>query len=305
MSAIEIMRSIGRPIAYHPALARHVGGVNAAIFLCQLIYWDEKADNEELGVYKTADEWESETGLSYREQAGARKKLRDLGLLTETNQRLHHRIYYKLERAAFDALMESVFDGNGEIREPTKAQFPNDENAIGEQPEAQSGNSAKRSSSNDENATRYIDIDYTETTTEITTENISGDSSDDLQFERAWSLYPKRAGGNSKAAARKAWNARLKAGVSADDMIDGVERYAAFCHATGRTGTQFVRQAATFFGPDLHFEERFDIPANAAKPQTNAERIADWDARMNEVLERSLQPVRQPMKDMGKADAII
>jgi len=127
----------------------------------------------------------------------------------------------------------------------------------------------------------------------------------DDDFERAWSLYPKRAGGNSKAAARKAWNARLKAGVSADDMIDGVERYAAFCHATGRTGTQFVRQAATFFGPDLHFEERFDIPANAAKPQTNAERIADWDARMNEVLERSLQPVRQPMKDMGKADAII
>lgn len=127
----------------------------------------------------------------------------------------------------------------------------------------------------------------------------------DDDFEHAWRLYPKRSGGNSKSAARKAWNARLKAGVSADDMIDGVERYAAYCQATGRIGTQFVRQAATFFGPDLHFEERFDIPANAAKPQTNAERIADWDARMNEVLERSLQPVRQPMKDMGKADAII
>lgn len=127
----------------------------------------------------------------------------------------------------------------------------------------------------------------------------------DDDFEHAWKLYPKRSGGNSKAAARKAWQARLKAGVSADDMIDGVERYAAYCNATGRTGTQYVRQAATFFGPDLHFEERFDIPAQTGKPQTNAERIADWDARMNEVLERSLQPARQPMKDMGKVDAII
>src|SRR5699024_9274374 len=100
MSAIDTMRRLGRPIAYHPALAKHVGGVNAAIFLCQLIYWDGKADDDELGVYKTSEEWELETGLSYREQAGARKKLRDLGLLIETNQRLKHRIYYKLDNDA-------------------------------------------------------------------------------------------------------------------------------------------------------------------------------------------------------------
>lgn len=178
MSAIEIMRSIGRPIAYHPALAKHVGGVNAAIFLCQLIYWDEKADNPDLGVYKTSEEWEEETGLSYREQAGARKKLRDLGLLIETRQRIHHRIYYKLDHAAFDSLMASVASiDKTETCPTTKAHFPNDENAIRERQKRNSGTTQsaireqpKAQLGNDENAIRYIDRDYTETTTETTAE---------------------------------------------------------------------------------------------------------------------------------------
>ncbi|MGE8515752.1 MAG: hypothetical protein ACN6OM_04000 [Alcaligenes nematophilus] len=66
LSASDLMRTIGRPIAYHPALARMVGGVNAAIFLSQLIYWDERMEDAELGVYKTAEQWEAETGLSVR-----------------------------------------------------------------------------------------------------------------------------------------------------------------------------------------------------------------------------------------------
>ena len=226
MSALEVMRSIGRPIAYHPALARYVGGVNAAIFLCQLIYWDERTDNEDLGIYKTADEWESETGLTYREQAGARKKLRDLGLLTETNQRLQHRIYYKLERAAFNALMRSISSGNSEFREPTDAHFPNDENAIGEQPKAQSGNSAKRISTNDENATRYIDRDYTETTAETTTENyVPPKRPNSPHFESFWSAYPNTPRRVAKAKCAQLWNARKLDAIS-DEIISHVKAMA-------------------------------------------------------------------------------
>ncbi|EFG5126468.1 helix-turn-helix domain-containing protein, partial [Escherichia coli] len=33
------------------------------------------------------------------------------------------------------------------------------------------------------------------------------------EFEQAWLVYPKRAGGNSKSAAFKAWKARLNEGV--------------------------------------------------------------------------------------------
>ncbi|EOU9291755.1 DNA-binding protein, partial [Escherichia coli] len=119
----------------------------------------------------------------------------------------------------------------------------------------------------------------TENTTEITSENTTeskntiGASADasaparsarqeySPEFEQAWQEYPKRAGGNSKSAAFKAWKARIREGIKPETMLDGVKRYAAWVRATGNTGTQFVKQAATFFGPDRHFDESWQQPA--------------------------------------------
>ncbi|MCO6023015.1 helix-turn-helix domain-containing protein [Enterobacter hormaechei] len=86
-------------------------------------------------------------------------------------------------------------------------------------------------------------------------ENYSND------FEQAWQAYPKRAGGNSKAAAWKSWKARIKEGVTTEAMLAGVNRYAVYVRATGSAGTQYVKQASTFFGPDRHFEEAWQTPA--------------------------------------------
>ena len=74
------------------------------------------------------------------------------------------------------------------------------------------------------------------------------------EFEACWKIYPARAGGNSKKAAGKAWNARIRSGVSADDLARAVERYAAELRAKGKIGTEFVKQASTFFGPDEHWK---------------------------------------------------
>lgn len=49
--------------------------------------------------------------------------------------------------------------------------------------------------------------------------------------------------------------------VKPEDMLAGVKRYAIYCQTTGNTGTQYVRQAATFFGPDSHFEESRQTPS--------------------------------------------
>lgn len=81
------------------------------------------------------------------------------------------------------------------------------------------------------------------------------------EFETAWQAYPKRAGGNSKAAAFKAWKTRLKEGVKPEVMLAGVKRYAAYARATGSVGSQYVKQAASFFGPDRHFEESWQAPS--------------------------------------------
>ena len=94
-------------------------------------------------------------------------------------------------------------------------------------------------------------------------ENRSSKENYSNEFERAWQAYPKRAGGNSKAAAWKAWKARIKDGVNTEAMLAGVNRYAGYVRATGSAGTQYVKQAATFFGPDRHFEESWQAPAVA------------------------------------------
>jgi len=75
------------------------------------------------------------------------------------------------------------------------------------------------------------------------------------EFEEFWAEYPKREGGNSKKGAFKAWNARLRSGVKAEDLILSAKRYADQMQAKGNVGTSFVKQAATFLGPDEHWRE--------------------------------------------------
>jgi len=74
-------------------------------------------------------------------------------------------------------------------------------------------------------------------------------------FEEIWAAYPRREGGNSKRDAFKAFRARLREGVAAADLLDGVRRYAAFVRAKGIEGSSFVMQAATFLGPGERFRE--------------------------------------------------
>lgn len=79
------------------------------------------------------------------------------------------------------------------------------------------------------------------------------------EFEQVWSVYPKRAGGNSKSDAFKAWNARIRDGTTTAEIFAGVVRYAAFVKAEGILNTQYVKQAKTFFGPGMHFSEPWAI----------------------------------------------
>lgn len=103
-------------------------------------------------------------------------------------------------------------------------------------------------------------------------------------FEFAWCIYPKRAGGNSKTEAFKAWNARIRDGTTAAELIAGVKRYAAFCEATSKTGTEYIKQAATFFGPGKHYAETWEAPQQGAT-QPGKSRIdlnnTDWIEGLN------------------------
>lgn len=86
------------------------------------------------------------------------------------------------------------------------------------------------------------------------------------EFEEFWSAYPKREGGNSKKGAFKAWNARLRSGVKADELILAAKRYAAEQQAAGKVGTAYVKQAATFLGPDEHWREALNSNVHPIRP---------------------------------------
>jgi hypothetical protein len=85
------------------------------------------------------------------------------------------------------------------------------------------------------------------------------------EFESAWTAYPGRTGGNSKAGAWRAWQTRIREGVTPADLIAGVEGYARYVRSERKEHTSFVKMAQSFFGPDEHWLEWRDY--RAAAPQ--------------------------------------
>lgn len=95
------------------------------------------------------------------------------------------------------------------------------------------------------------------------------------EFEQAWADYPRRHGGANKAQAHKAWQARTKAGFTAEEIHHGVLRYAAYIRAAGKEHTEFVKQPETFFGPGCHFRTQWPVgPAPVATAAKSATRSA-------------------------------
>lgn len=89
-------------------------------------------------------------------------------------------------------------------------------------------------------------------------------SEDDDRLVELKAIYPKRVGSQPWARAMKSINARIEGGATWPDIADGVRRYAEFCRQTDKIGTEYVMMAATFCGPDKHYEEPWDPPAGKA-----------------------------------------
>ncbi|HBD5412953.1 TPA: phage replisome organizer, partial [Escherichia coli] len=99
-------------------------------------------------------------------------------------------------------------------------------------------------------------------------------------FEQVWREYPLRAGANPKKSAFSAWKARLREGVPPEAMLDGVRRYARYLAVTGKTGTEFVQRATTFFGPDRNFENPWLLPVSGTNNQRCVNHISEPDTEI-------------------------
>ena len=81
-----------------------VGNIKNAVFFSQLIYWSERANRADGGVYKTSKQWQAELGLSKREVENARAKLEEMGILTVEPHRAngHFTNHYYLDFGALE-----------------------------------------------------------------------------------------------------------------------------------------------------------------------------------------------------------
>lgn len=74
-------------------------------------------------------------------------------------------------------------------------------------------------------------------------------------FEAAWKLYPRKI---AKAAAKAAYMARLKEGLSWDDLEQATRNYAKYCKQE-KTEAQFILHGSTFYGPKERWRD-FIVP---------------------------------------------
>lgn len=113
-------------------------------------------------------------------------------------------------------------------------------------------------------------------------------------FEEIWKHYPTRAGGDNKKIAFQKAGARVKDGVSHSDLFNAVDRYKYFVVATGKVSTEYVKQAATFFGSLDNIRNQWIVPSTQngvasfqRKEKFNPNAFIAEQIAKNSILERS------------------
>lgn len=94
-----------KPIAYHVEFAR-LFDVKTAVFLSQLLYWQGKGKYHGW-QYKTAEEWEEETGLNRQAQERCRRVLRDAGVLLEKRHGIPPILHFAIDLDQLERLLTS------------------------------------------------------------------------------------------------------------------------------------------------------------------------------------------------------
>ena len=86
-----------RPIAFNRHYVSLGCGINGALMLSQMVYWSKRTKDKNGYFYKTQDDWEQETGLTRREQETARKRLRELGFVSEHKHGVPCKVHFRVE----------------------------------------------------------------------------------------------------------------------------------------------------------------------------------------------------------------
>lgn len=134
MKLSESLAAVGPSFPYHPKLCPVVGGVKACIFLCA-VFWKSYAEHDGW-VQMSMEDLTKLTGMSEKEQRNARAALKQRGILQEREDRLAHRMFYRIDA---DALNDAGISGTDETESP---ELP--KGSFGELPSGSSTDIGKR-----------------------------------------------------------------------------------------------------------------------------------------------------------------
>ncbi|HUZ30182.1 MAG TPA: hypothetical protein VMU90_13115 [Solirubrobacteraceae bacterium] len=116
----ELLRDLGRPIAFYPTLVPVCGSVHATLFLCQLLYWEGKQRDPDGWIYKSQRDMEEETGLSRFMQDEARKKLKERRLIEEARRGVPATMHYRIDHQALEDEWLRTRDSQTRLLETSK-----------------------------------------------------------------------------------------------------------------------------------------------------------------------------------------
>ena len=83
---------------------------------------------------------------------------------------------------------------------------------------------------------------------------------DDNWFDQIKAAYPKRGKGCNYGwpQAFKLIQGHMKDGHSFETILKGTQDYCTGSKLCGNFGTEYIKQASTFFGPGLHFLDEYE-----------------------------------------------
>lgn len=118
---------------------------------------------------------------------------------------------------------------------------------------------------------------------------------DHAQFERVKAAYPRFAGRQDWINAEHACHNRIEQDAQTwDDLVAAAERYARYCDATGRTGTNYVMSPGRFFSAaDRPWLQPWDPPKRNGH-DASVSRSKSAEQTENEYIERY---IRQGLTD--------
>ncbi|MGN6580174.1 MAG: hypothetical protein ACTHJ1_09330 [Bordetella sp.] len=268
--------------------------MNASVLFGQLYYWQPKASSP-LGVHKTVEELEAETGLTYEEQRTARRMLKALGVLVETSKRIEHKTYFRIDDDRLDQLLAdsqkgaSAGMGNAQLARLGKSISRNGESPSREMGKTQLANSGESSSRGGETLSRGGGntqfVNEVKTTAETTAKknpltplspdkpttqavSVGKPKGTESKFERWWQTWPRSPRKVGKGDCEKRWQ---RHGLDAHAEV--IIAHTAAMKLTRQWKEGFEPAPATYLNGQRW---RDDVPPDQSELKQDGPSNAEW-----------------------------